>query len=73
MPATSTYQAAGAALSKALNGPSLAELEASLHHAERELFCADYIDNTERAFREKAHWRKRVADLKAQIAERRAS
>lgn len=44
------------------------DLRAKLDRAERDLLCADMIDNFDRWQRETARCRARVAELRAQIA-----
>lgn len=54
--------------------PSLDDLRRSLDHAETEYVCADFIDDTTRREQQRARWRRRRDDLRAQVAaaERRA-
>jgi hypothetical protein len=47
-------------------------LEERLERAERELVCAEHIDNWSRCQQETARYSRIVADLKRQIAERDA-
>jgi len=47
---------------------NLSDLLAMLSRAERELACAEYIDNTERRNKEVRFWQSRIALLKAHIA-----
>lgn len=48
-------------------------LQEQLRIAEREYACAEYIENTERMFRERSYWSRRIAELKAQLAETEAA
>lgn len=48
--------------------PTLDDLRSELSRAERELVCADMIDNFQRRQTEMGAAQRRVSDLKAQIA-----
>lgn len=48
--------------------PTLADLQSALDSAERDLVCADMIDDFKRRAREMAECRRRRDDLRAQIA-----
>lgn len=55
---------------RAISGPTTEDLLADKWRLERDLICADYIDNTERCFAEKDRIRKALEGVKQQLAAR---